>query len=67
MVRSLLPARSPAVESRPHWRYFDGQQPDGLDRERRRSRILLTNGNYVVLSPNWDNGAVLDAGAVTVQ
>ena len=25
----------------------------------------LSNGNYVVLSPNWDNGAIADAGAVT--
>ncbi|TCT01090.1 MBG domain-containing protein [Aquabacter spiritensis] len=25
----------------------------------------LTNGNYVVLSPNWDNGSVSDAGAAT--
>jgi hypothetical protein len=25
----------------------------------------LTNGNYVVFSPNWDNGAIADAGAVT--
>jgi hypothetical protein len=25
----------------------------------------LTNGHYVVPSPNWDNGAVIDAGAVT--
>lgn len=25
----------------------------------------LTNGNYVVLSPAWDNGGVSDAGAVT--
>ncbi|MBL9160907.1 MAG: SUMF1/EgtB/PvdO family nonheme iron enzyme [Verrucomicrobiales bacterium] len=25
----------------------------------------LSNGNYVVLSPNWDNGAVANAGAVT--
>jgi len=25
----------------------------------------LTNGNYVVPSPNWDNGAVVDAGAAT--
>src|SRR5205085_289671 len=25
----------------------------------------LTNGNYVVSSPNWDNSAVADAGAVT--
>jgi hypothetical protein len=25
----------------------------------------LSNGNYVVRSPNWDNGAIVDAGAVT--
>lgn len=25
----------------------------------------LTNGNYVVASPNWNNGAVSDAGAAT--
>ncbi len=25
----------------------------------------LTNGNYVVASPDWDNGGVVDAGAVT--
>ncbi|HRF94234.1 MAG TPA: hypothetical protein PLZ51_03525, partial [Aggregatilineales bacterium] len=25
----------------------------------------LTNGNYVVSSLNWDNGAIADAGAVT--
>ncbi|WP_301101408.1 YDG domain-containing protein [Propionivibrio sp.] len=25
----------------------------------------LANGNYVVSSPNWDNGAIVDAGAVT--
>ena len=27
--------------------------------------IALTNGNYVVRSPGWDNGADVDAGAVT--
>ncbi len=27
--------------------------------------IGLTNGNYVVNSPEWDNGTVLNAGAVT--
>jgi hypothetical protein len=27
--------------------------------------IGLSNGNYVVLSPNWDNGAAAEAGAVT--
>ncbi len=26
----------------------------------------LSNGNYVVSSPKWDNGAVFDAGAVTL-
>lgn len=25
----------------------------------------LSNGNYVVASPSWDNGSVIDAGAVT--
>ena len=25
----------------------------------------LTNGNYVVISPYWDNGAVTDVGAIT--
>lgn len=29
------------------------------------SAIALTNGNYVVLSPAWDNGTVTDAGAAT--
>jgi hypothetical protein len=27
--------------------------------------VALSNGNYVVSSPDWDNGAVTDAGAVT--
>jgi hypothetical protein len=27
--------------------------------------IVLSNGNYVVRSPPWDNGATADAGAVT--
>lgn len=27
--------------------------------------IVLSNGNYVVASPNWDNGASLNVGAVT--
>src|SRR5262249_25941184 len=26
---------------------------------------VLSNGNYVVTSPQWDNGAAADAGAVT--
>ena len=27
--------------------------------------IALSNGNYLVRSPTWDNGAIIDAGAVT--
>ena len=27
--------------------------------------VVLANGNYVVRSPYWDNGAAADAGAVT--
>jgi len=27
--------------------------------------VALTNGNYVVASPNWDNGLLVNAGAVT--
>src|SRR5262249_47421951 len=26
----------------------------------------LSNGKYVVISPNWDNGVVVDVGAVTL-
>ncbi len=26
--------------------------------------LLLSNGNYVVAAPSWDNGAITDAGAV---
>jgi len=29
--------------------------------------ITLTDGYYLVLSPNWDNGALADAGAVSLQ
>lgn len=28
--------------------------------------FALTNGNYVVTSPNWDNAAIVDAGAATL-
>ncbi|HMI77345.1 MAG TPA: T9SS type A sorting domain-containing protein, partial [Ferruginibacter sp.] len=30
-----------------------------------RNVVALTNGNYVVSTPNWDNGAVTNVGAVT--
>ena len=30
-----------------------------------RGVTALTNGNYVINSPDWDNGSVVDAGAVT--
>jgi hypothetical protein len=29
------------------------------------SVVPLTNGNYVVVAPRWDNGGIVDAGAVT--
>lgn len=29
------------------------------------SVVVLTNGNYVVSSPNWDNGDITNTGAVT--
>ncbi len=29
--------------------------------------VALPNGGYVVVSPNWDNGAAQNAGAVTVR
>ena len=35
------------------------------DRLGSANAISLTNGNYVVRSPSWDNGAIIDAGAVT--
>ena len=27
--------------------------------------LALSNGNYVVVAPDWDNGAIVDAGAAT--
>jgi Repeat of unknown function (DUF5650)/Secretion system C-terminal sorting domain len=30
-----------------------------------RGVTVLTNGNYLVHSPNWDNGSIINAGAVT--
>lgn len=27
--------------------------------------VALSNGNYVVVNPRWDNGAIVDVGAVT--
>lgn len=38
------------------------QALDGISRE---GIVVLANGNYVICSPDWDNGAVLDVGAVT--
>ena len=37
--------------------HVDGLAPPGI--------TALSNGNYVVSSPGWDNGAATDAGAVT--
>lgn len=36
-----------------------------LDQVGSNGVLVLTNGNYVVLSPNWDNGSLVNAGAVT--
>ena len=30
-----------------------------------RGVIALSNGNYVIASPRWDNGNAVDVGAVT--
>jgi hypothetical protein len=38
---------------------------DGVGSRMDGSLVALTNGNYVVGSPNWDNGAVTNAGAAT--
>jgi hypothetical protein len=38
---------------------------DGVGSSMDGSLVALTNGNYVVGSPNWDNGAVSNAGAAT--
>jgi hypothetical protein len=39
----------------------------GKDEDQIGNRVIaLQNGNYVVSSPDWDNGAIADAGAVTL-
>jgi len=40
-----------------------GGRPD--DNVGRSAITVLSNGNYVVASPEWDNGTTVDAGAVT--
>lgn len=40
-----------------------GSQPD--DTVSDGNTAVLTNGNYVVTSPGWDNGAISNAGAAT--
>ncbi|QDT27598.1 hypothetical protein Enr10x_29160 [Gimesia panareensis] len=37
----------------------------GYDKVGSQGVVALTNGNYVVSSPDWDNGTIIDAGAVT--
>lgn len=37
----------------------------GTDSQGGRGVIALGNGNYVVRSPDWDNGGLVDAGAAT--
>ncbi|MBI1324471.1 hypothetical protein GC170_14975 [bacterium] len=38
---------------------------DRIGNQRRNSIVVLPNGNYLVRSPDWDNGEITDAGAVT--
>ncbi len=40
----------------------DGVSPSTA---RYKPLVALSNGNYVVVNPGWDNGAVADVGAVT--
>ena len=45
---------------------FVGSDQPGLQAIPRRPAITpLSNGNYVVASPNWDNGSIVNAGAIT--
>jgi hypothetical protein len=46
------------VGSRANDQVGSGSVGDGI--------TALSNGHYVVFSPDWDNGAVADAGAVTL-
>jgi hypothetical protein len=39
---------------------------DGFDLVRVSIKVVtLKNGNFVITNPNWDNGSIVDAGAVT--
>jgi hypothetical protein len=42
-----------------------GDQVGGSDLVGTASIFVLANGNYLVRSPRWDNGSIVDAGAVT--
>ena len=43
-----------------------GLNVGGLSSAQRRSVTALSNGNYVVVSPRWANGALPNVGAVTL-
>lgn len=43
----------------------NAQDRIGTDGNGDTAVTALTNSNYVVSSPNWDNAAIIDAGAVT--
>jgi len=42
-------------------------QDDEAPRHRKLNAAAIPNGDYVVWSPNWDNGATVDSGAVTLS
>lgn len=43
-----------------------GTQSNDFTYDSERTRFaVLSNGNYAIGNPNWDNGAAIDAGAVT--
>ena len=54
--------RASPARSRPPTAWWAAQTGDQVGYD---GVTALSNGNYVVRSPHWDNGAVVDAGAVT--
>ena len=57
-IKGAISASNSLVGSKPHDRVTGGSDTYG-------SVTALSNGNYVVASPEWSNGAVPLAGAVT--
>ncbi|RIK86697.1 MAG: hypothetical protein DCC67_02470 [Planctomycetota bacterium] len=55
-VAGVVSADNSLVGDTP-WDFVGGNVHEGV--------TVLSNGNYVISSPQWDNGAAVDAGAVT--